>query len=65
MKCPCCNKPDINPDHDKAIRNTENYGEGLFVFRCYNCKKKYSAYYERQVKVNPPLQEPDFKDLSF
>lgn len=64
MTCPHCNKEDVNDDILRASRNAESYGESCFTFRCTNCKKKYSSYFEVRVVANTPFIVDSSKDLS-
>lgn len=66
MKCPHCEKVDSNIHHQLAERNAGSYGSGTFVFRCSNCGKKYSAYYEaKKVHISCISKQSDISQMSF
>ncbi len=56
MKCPHCKETNIQVHHMTAEENCESYGANTFYFQCPHCKKIYSVYYYRVIKIQEPCQ---------
>ena len=67
MRCPHCNKNIVDRFHEIAETNAESYGSDWFIFECPKCKKRYSIYIERVVKISKgkPEMVSDDKPLSY
>jgi len=50
MKCPYCAKKNCDPSY--VTRHVENYGDGIFVFKCKFCHQVIEAGLSRIVKVD-------------
>jgi len=48
ITCPWCNKKIIP---STQIINADNYGGGLFHFRCRKCSKVIKAWFERKIVI--------------
>lgn len=56
MECPYCLRTNAQKHHMTAEENCEIYGANIFYFQCPYCKKIYSVYYYRVIKIQEPCK---------